>query len=60
MSKSLKNYPDPGVMINQYGADAMRFVHPNFVSRCLCDLLRQLQNVSRQLPRRSSGNPQIP
>lgn len=26
MSKSLKNYPDPALIINQYGADAMRYV----------------------------------
>ena len=26
MSKSLKNYPDPTLIVNQYGADAMRFV----------------------------------
>jgi isoleucyl-tRNA synthetase len=26
MSKSLKNYPDPSLIVNQYGADAMRFV----------------------------------
>jgi isoleucyl-tRNA synthetase len=26
MSKSLKNYPDPGLIINQYGADATRYV----------------------------------
>lgn len=24
MSKSLKNYPDPNLIINQYGADATR------------------------------------
>ena len=28
MSKSLKNYPDPTLIVNQYGADAMRFVGP--------------------------------
>lgn len=27
MSKSLRNYPDPNVVINKYGADATRFVH---------------------------------
>lgn len=27
MSKSLKNYPDPSNIINQYGADATRCVH---------------------------------
>ena len=26
MSKSLKNYPDPNEVINQYGADATRYV----------------------------------
>ena len=26
MSKSLKNYPDPNLVIDTYGADATRFV----------------------------------
>ena len=26
MSKSLRNYPDPNIVINTYGADATRFV----------------------------------
>lgn len=26
MSKSLKNYPDPNLVISEYGADATRFV----------------------------------
>lgn len=26
MSKSLKNYPDPNAVIDQYGADATRYV----------------------------------
>ena len=26
MSKRLKNYPDPNVVIDNYGADATRFV----------------------------------
>jgi len=26
MSKSLKNYPDPTLVLDQYGADATRFV----------------------------------
>ena len=26
MSKSLKNYPDPNVIIDQYGADATRYM----------------------------------
>jgi isoleucyl-tRNA synthetase len=30
MSKSLKNYPDPNKILDQYGADATRFV-PCFV-----------------------------
>jgi isoleucyl-tRNA synthetase len=25
MSKSLKNYPDPAIIFDKYGADAMRF-----------------------------------
>lgn len=29
MSKSLKNYPDPNVVIDSYGADATRYaLHP--------------------------------
>jgi isoleucyl-tRNA synthetase len=27
MSKSLKNYPDPNLILDRYGADATRFVH---------------------------------
>ena len=27
MSKSLKNYPDPNIIINTYGADATRLVN---------------------------------
>ena len=26
MSKRLKNYPDPMFVVNQYGADALRYV----------------------------------
>lgn len=34
MSKSLKNYPDPNLVIDQYGADATRYdflAHPAHV-----------------------------
>jgi len=27
MSKSLKNYPDPNLTMEKYGADALRFVN---------------------------------
>lgn len=30
MSKSLKNYPDPNIIIDQYGADATRYLHAIF------------------------------
>lgn len=33
MSKSLRNYPDPNLIINQYGADATRYAIFLFRSR---------------------------
>lgn len=33
MSKSLRNYPDPNLMFEKYGADAVRFVFSTLESR---------------------------
>ena len=34
MSKSLKNYPDPNLIIDQYGADATRYASLQHVDHC--------------------------
>ena len=50
MSKSLKNYPDPSLILDRYGADATRFVLCNSLASVIC--LRQRwhrQDVPRQL-----------
>lgn len=39
MSKRKKNYPDPSVIVQNYGADALRSeleLEPVCVSECLC------------------------
>src|SRR5216684_6597232 len=50
MSKSLKNYPDPSLILDRYGADATRFVYYCSFAWVIC--LRQhchRQDVSREL-----------
>ena len=36
MSKSLKNYPDPNLILDRYGADATRFVYFNLFAWVIC------------------------
>ena len=36
MSKRLKNYPDPSLVVNSYGADALRLYLVNSPVRELC------------------------
>lgn len=51
MSKSLRNYPDPNIIINTYGADATRFVlltHSKDIRSYLI-----IQNVLGQLTHRA-------
>lgn len=45
MSKSKKNYPDPMLIINAYGADALRYARISFVAASYT-----LQSVSGELP----------
>ena len=57
MSKKLRNYPDPNLMFNVYGADAVRFVplHHTGVQQ-----LTIFQDVPGQLSDRSRRKPSVP
>jgi isoleucyl-tRNA synthetase len=53
MSKSLKNYPDPNLVIDTYGADATRFIFIPGKFHTIYTFLIAVQDVPRKFTRRS-------
>ncbi|HCW32296.1 MAG: isoleucyl-tRNA synthetase, isoleucyl-tRNA synthetase [Candidatus Peregrinibacteria bacterium GW2011_GWE2_39_6] len=52
MSKSLKNYPEPGIVLNKYGADALRFYlmnSPAVKAEPLCFSEKGVENVVKNV-----------
>lgn len=52
MSKSLKNYPDPQIIIDKYGADSLRFYlmnSPSVKAEPLCFSERGVENVVKNV-----------